>query len=159
MTVKTADLCDRADDVLQVVQPLFRDFGGHSTFFGPISTVLVREDNALVREVLVSPGEGRVLVVDGGGSLRCALVGDRLAQLGIDNQWRGIVIYGCIRDTVELSEMPIGVRALASNPRRSAKNGRGTRDIAVRFADTQFVPGAWLYADADGIVVSAERCH
>jgi len=159
MMFKTADLHDRFGDRLQVAQHLLRDFGGRDAFHGPISTVLVYEENVLVREALESSGEGRVLVIDGGGSLRCALVGDQLAQIAINNGWQGIVIYGCIRDAAEIARMPIGVRALASIPRRSAKRGHGERDVPVRFADTRFAPGAWLYADLDGIVISAERCH
>jgi len=135
---------------------LFGDFGGALDFAGPISTVKCHEDNSLVRSALEEPGEGRVLVVDGGGSDRCALLGDNLAQLAIDNEWAGIVVYGCIRDSAEIAEMPVGVKALATHPKKSHKQNIGERDVAVRFAGVSFAPGAWLYADLDGIVVSDE---
>lgn len=156
MEIKTADLCDAHAAELHVAEPIFRDYGGAAAFGGPISTVQVYEDNMLVRAALEQPGHGRVLVVDGGGSLRCALVGDLLAGLGVQNGWAGLVVYGCIRDSAEIARLPIGVRALATNPLRSAKRGEGQRDAPVTFAGVTFVPGQHLYADADGIVV-AER--
>jgi regulator of ribonuclease activity A len=152
--IKTADLCDAHAAELQVAEPIFRDYGGAAAFGGPISTVQVYEDNMLVRAALEQPGHGRVLVVDGGGSLRCALVGDLLAGLGVQNGWAGLVVYGCIRDSAEIARLPIGVRALATNPLRSAKRGEGQRDAPVTFAGVTFVPGQHLYADADGIVVA-----
>ncbi|MFN8569525.1 MAG: ribonuclease E activity regulator RraA [Kouleothrix sp.] len=139
-----------------VAEPIFRDYGSAAAFGRPINTVQVYEDNMLVRAALEQPGHGRVLVVDGGGSLRCALVGDLLAGLGVQNGWAGLVVYGCIRDSAEIARLPIGVRALATNPLRSAKRGEGQRDAPVTFAGVTFVPGQHLYADADGIVV-AER--
>ncbi len=154
MSFATADLYDAHEERLQVALPLFRDYGGRRRFCGPISTVKAFEDNTLVRAALEEPGNGRVLVVDGGGSLRCAMVGDNLAQLGIDNGWSGIVVHGCIRDSGPIGEMAIGVKAMATNPRKSVKRGEGQRDIAVRFAEVLFEPGHWLYADEDGIVVS-----
>ena len=154
MNFATADLYDAHEERLQVALPLFRDYGGRRRFCGPISTVKAFEDNTLVRAALEEPGEGRVLVVDGGGSLRCAMVGDNLAQLGIDNGWSGIVVHGCIRDSGPIGEMEIGVKAMATNPRKSVKRGEGQRDIPVRFAEVLFEPGHWLYADEDGIVVS-----
>ncbi len=155
MEPKTADLYDQLGSELQVVQPMLRDYGGRRAFSGQLSTVLVHEDNVLVREALASPGAGRVLVVDGGGSLRCALLGDRLAELGIENGWAGAVVYGCVRDSEALAQLPFGVKALATNPRPSARHGHGQRDVLVRFGDAQFSPGAWLYADGDGVVVAA----
>jgi len=157
MSFTTADLYDEFGDRLQVVLPLFRDFGGTRSFHGPISTVKVHEDNSLVRAALEEPGEGRVLVVDGGESLRCALVGDMLTKLGMDNGWAGIVVSGCIRDSAEIGSMAIGVKAIATNPRKSVKNGAGDRDILVRFAGVEFRPGHFLYADEDGILVSEEK--
>lgn len=153
---KTTDLCDAHGDELLVLEPLFRDFGGNPAFAGPISTVKVLDDNALVRQALEEPGKGRVLVVDGAGSLRCALVGDILAGLGQRNGWAGVVVYGCVRDSAELARIAIGVKALATHPRRSVKRGEGQRDIPVSFAGATLLPGQFLYADADGIVV-AER--
>ena len=156
MQMKTADLCDQHAADLQVAAPIFRDYGGALAFCGPISTVQVYEDNLLVRAALEEPGEGRVLVVDGGGSLRCALVGDQLAALGLGNGWAGVVINGCIRDVAMLAELKFGVKALAANPLRSVKQGRGARDVQVEFAGLTWRPGQYLYADEDGLIV-AER--
>ncbi len=154
MALKTTDLCDAHADELQIAAPLFRDFGGAPAFGGPISTVQVYEDNVLVRAALEEDGAGRVLVVDGGGSLRCALVGDMLGEIGVKNGWAGIVVHGCVRDSAELAQLPLGVRALATNPLRSAKRGEGQRDVPVAFAGVTFMPGHYLYADADGIIVA-----
>lgn len=156
MIMKTADLYDDYMDEVQVAAPIFRDFGGEVAFHGRIATVKLHEDNSLVRQTLREAGNGRVLVIDGGGSLRCALVGDRLAQLAIDNAWAGLVVYGCIRDSADIGAMPIGVKALAAMPRKSVKRGAGVADIPVRFADVTFTPGHYLYADADGILVAAQ---
>jgi len=152
--VTTADLYDAHGEALQVASPLFRDFGRRVAFAGPISTVQVHEDNALVRQALEEPGQGRVLVVDGGGSLRCALLGDNLASLGAKQGWAGVVIYGCVRDADVLATLDFGVKALATNPRKSGKTGQGRRDGPVRFADVEFRPGEWLYADRDGVVTA-----
>ena len=150
----TADLCDAYGDTLHVVAPVFRDFGSVSCFSGRIATVCVREDNALVRRVLSEAGDGRVLVIDGHGSLQSALVGSMLARLAHANGWSGVVINGCVRDAAELSRIPIAVRALATHPMRSAKTGAGEREIAVSFASVTFTPGHFLYADHDGMLVS-----
>jgi regulator of ribonuclease activity A len=152
----TADLCDGYPALVQVGQPVFREYGGLNKFSGTIETLSVFEDNALVRRVLENAGRGRVLVIDGGGSLRCALVGGRLASLAHANGWSGLVINGCIRDAAELSEIPIGIRALHSVPRGSGKEGLGKTGDRLSFAGVAFVPGAFLYADADGILL-AER--
>jgi regulator of ribonuclease activity A len=152
--IKTADLYDQYGDVLQVAAPLFRNFGRRGSFHGPVATVKVFEDNSLVRNLLENPGNGRVLVVDGGGSLRCALVGDKLAKLAIGNGWAGIIVNGCIRDSREINGMDVGVKAVAVHPARSAKRGEGQQEVAVRFAGVDFEPGFHVYADADGIVVS-----
>ena len=150
----TADLCDAFPDRVRVVAPLFRDWGGISSFSGPIETIRVFEDNALVRQALEGEGHGRVLVVDGGGSLRTALVGGRLAALARDHDWTGIVVHGCIRDTVEIGAMRVGVRALGASPMKSGRTGKGQRSVPVTFAGVTFTPCEWLYADADGIVVA-----
>lgn len=155
--VTTADLCDELGERLKVAAPLFRDFGGRLAFEGPVSTLKVFEDNALVRAALSEPGLGRVLVVDGGGSLRCALLGDQLGRLASTNGWAGVLIWGCVRDVEALAELPVGVKALAAMPRRSAKAGVGARDVPVRFAEVEFVPGEYLVADRDGVVVAASR--
>jgi regulator of ribonuclease activity A len=153
---KTTDLCDQYADELQVAAPIFRSYGAKIAFSGPISTVQVYEDNVLVRAALEEPGNGRVLVVDGGGSLRCALVGDQLAALGLGNGWAGIVLNACIRDVAALAELAIGVQALAATPLRSYKRGMGARDVQVGFAGIICTPGQYLYADEDGIII-AER--
>jgi regulator of ribonuclease activity A len=149
----TADLCDQ-DDEARVAEPMFRDFGKRIAFSGPIATVKVFEDNVLVRQELEEEGRGRVLVVDGGGSKRCALLGDRLAGLARDNGWAGVIVYGCIRDSAEIAEIDVGVKALATHPRKSIKRGEGVRDVAVTFAGVTFSPGEIVHADADGIVVT-----
>jgi regulator of ribonuclease activity A len=150
----TTDLCDAYGEQVSVAAPLFRDYGGQHAFSGPIATVKVHEDNVLVRQVLEEPGVGRVLVVDGGGSLRCALVGDNLAALALGNGWAGIIVYGCIRDARQIAAIALGVKALNTHPRKSIKIGAGQRDVAVTFAGVQFVPGHYVYADEDGIVVA-----
>lgn len=157
MSKATADLYDAHGETLQIMAPLFRDFGGRVCFEGPVVTLKVFEDNSLVRATLEEPGLGRVLVVDGGGSLRCALVGDQLGELGVKNGWAGILVYGCVRDTEALARLDIGIKAIAANPRKSVKKGEGARDVAVRFADVLVRPAAYLYADADGVVVAESR--
>lgn len=154
MTLTTADLCDAFGDIVRVVDPVFRDYGGVSRFAGPIETLRVFEDNALVAETLGMAGDGRVLVLDGGGSVRTALVGGRLAGLAHANGWAGLVVNGCVRDSVEIREIPLGVRALNTTPIRSAKNGKGERGGKVDFAGVTFSPGQYLYADEDGMVVA-----
>ena len=151
---KTADLCDEHSDSLSVAAPMFRDFGRNISFSGPITTVKCFEDNSLVREQLEKPGNGRVLVVDAGGSMRCAMVGDILAKMGADNGWSGILVYGCIRDSGVIANIDIGVKALGTLPLKSVKKGVGEVDVNVHFADTDFIPGHFLYADEDGVIVS-----
>jgi regulator of ribonuclease activity A len=153
VTFATADLCDELGPRARVAEPVFRDFGGERSFHGPIATIRVFEDNVLVREAVSEPGRGQVLVVDGAGSLRCALVGDKLARLAHENGWAGLVVYGAIRDSAELPSVPIGMKALAAFPRRSRKEGQGERGVPVSFAGVTFEPGQHLYADPDGIVV------
>jgi regulator of ribonuclease activity A len=150
----TADLSDVHPESVLAAEPVFRDFGGIDRFWGPIETVRVFEDNVLVRQALESKGGGRVLVVDGGGSLRSALVGGRLAALAQANGWAGLLINGCVRDSEELRRVPLGIRARASIPRRGGKTGVGERGVPVTFAGVAFIPGHFLYADADGVLVS-----
>jgi len=154
MKFATADLYDANEGRVQVVLPGLHDYGGRRTFSGPISTVKVHEDNALVRKALEEPGNGRVLVVDGGASLRCALVGGLLAELARNNGWAGILVSGCIRDSAEIGAIDVGVKALGTTPRKSVKKGAGDRDIGISFSGVTFVPGHFLYADQDGILVS-----
>ena len=156
-TYKTADLYDIYEENLQVCEPIFRHFGRNKRFFGPIVTLSCFEDNSFVREQLSQPGRGQVLVVDTEGSLRCAMLGDQLAQKAVDNGWAGILIFGCIRDSAEISEMALGVLALGTTPRKSGKTGIGEPGDVVTFGGVTFRPGHWLYADEDGIVVLAEQ--
>jgi regulator of ribonuclease activity A len=153
-TKGTADLCDEHGDELQVCEPIFQMFGGRRAFAGPVSTVRCFEDNTRVKEAVDGPGDGRVLVVDGGGSRRRALFGDKLGSAAVKNGWVGVIIYGCIRDSGELGQMNLGLRALGTMPLRSDKRGEGERDIPVRFAGVTFRPGDYVYVDEDGVVVS-----
>ncbi len=154
---KTADLCDDHSDTLSIAQPLFKDYGKNISFSGEISTVKCFEDNSLVRKQLEQDGHGRVLVVDGGGSIRCAMVGDILAQMGADNSWNGIVVYGCIRDSGVIATISLGVKAIGTLPLKSVKKGEGEIDIPVHFADVDFIPGQFAYADEDGIILSSTK--
>lgn len=155
MSFATADLSDEHPNA-QVAAPGLTDYGGASHFSGPIRTVRCFEDNSLVRTTLETPGEGAVLVVDGGGSMRCALLGDRLAALAVTNGWAGVIVNGCVRDSAELATTDLGVKALATHPRKSVKRGQGETDVIVNFLDVAFSPGHWVYADQDGVVVMAQ---
>ncbi|HEY8537921.1 MAG TPA: ribonuclease E activity regulator RraA [Steroidobacteraceae bacterium] len=157
MSFATTDLSDEFFDEVQACQSIFRDFGGNVRFAGPIATIKCFEDNSLVRDAVNEPGLGRVLVVDGGGSTRRAILGDQLAKKAVDNGWSGFLIYGCIRDSAAIAQMPIGVKALGTHPLRTEKRGEGQRDIVVRFADATFTPGHWLYSDEDGVLVAPRR--
>jgi len=155
MTILTADLCDEFAADIQVAEPVFRPYGARRSFGGQVVTVRVFEDNPLVRSALEEAGAGRVLVVDGGASMRCALVGGNIARLASENGWSGVIVNGCIRDRVEVDATDIGVRALASCPRKSRKQGLGDKDIDLFFAGVDVRPGDYVYADEDGIIVSA----
>jgi len=159
MDVSTADLCDQYLDQLRVVEPVLVNFGAIGSFYGEVVTIKVFEDNVLVRQTLEENGEGRVLVVDGGGSLRCALVGDKLAALAKNNGWNGIVIDGCIRDSATIADMAIGVKALNVSPVKSMKRGEGRKNVQIHFGGKTINPGDYLYADADGIVLAREALH
>ena len=159
MTLATADLCDAHPDRVKVCQTPFRSFGQVAAFHGPIRTLSVLDDNALVRQVLERPGQGAVLVVNGGGSLKRALVGDNLAKLAIDNGWAGIVVHGVIRDSGVIDSMGIGIKAMGVIPLRADRDAIGEIDIPTAFGGVIFTPGDWLYADEDGVVVSAQRLH
>jgi regulator of ribonuclease activity A len=151
----TCDLCDvhEGNPALRVLPPLFRAFGGAAAFQGPAATLQCFEDNSLVRTAVDEPGAGRVLVIDGGASLRCALVGGNLAAIAAKNGWAGIVVDGCVRDQAEMAALPIGIRALALHPRRSEKRGQGRRDGVVQLQGVTIRPGEWIVADADGVIV------
>jgi len=153
--MSTADLYDVHGDRLQSCDTQFRQFGGRREFDGIAVTVRCFQDNALLKSILGTPGEGRVLVVDGGGSLHTALTGDLIGQLAVDHGWAGLILHGAVRDSVALRSLPIGIKALGTNPRKSAKTGEGVRDVAVEFGGVVFVPGEIAHSDDDGIVVVA----
>jgi regulator of ribonuclease activity A len=154
MPIYTADLIDQHGDLLLSCETQFRQFGGRRFFHGPIRTIQTRADNAIIRQLLGEAGAGAVLVVDGGGSLRTALMGDQLATLALRNGWSGVIVHGAVRDTVALAQLDIGIKALGSNPRKSAKQGTGTIDAPVTFGAATFSPGSWIYSDDDGVVIS-----
>lgn len=157
MKIRTTDLCDRYSAELQIAEPIFRDYGGQLAFAGPIATVQSYEDNVIIRNILEGPGNGRVLVIDGGASLRRALVGGIIADLAYKSGWAGLLINGCIRDIGELARVPIGVKALNAIPLRPLKSGAGRKDIVLTFAGVHFTPGHFIYADEDGVVVSTRE--
>lgn len=156
----TCDLCDLhkndTDGAFRVLPPVFRDFGAKSVFSGPVATVKCHEDNSPVKLAVESPGQGRVLVVDGGGSLRCALVGGNLGAAAARNGWAGIVVDGCVRDAGELAECAIGIRALGLMPMPTVRREPGLSEVPVQVQGVWIRPGDWLYADTDGIVVMAQ---
>lgn len=159
MSTATADLCDAHPGLVKVCHIPFRSFGQVAAFHGPIRTLSVLDDNALVRQTLERPGQGAVLVVNGGGSLKRALVGDNLAKLAIDNGWAGIVVHGAIRDSGVINAMPIAVKAVGTIPLRADRDAIGEIDIPTAFGGVIFTPGDWLYADADGVIVTPHRLH
>jgi len=154
MNVSTPDLCDAHPDKVRVLEPLFRSYGAKPRFGGQVVTVKCFEDNSLVKDFSTREGSGKVLVVDGGGSLRRALLGDMIGEVMVKNGWEGIVINGCVRDVEALNKLDLGIRALNSIPVKTDKRGLGDANVAVRFAGVDIAPGDWLYADATGIIVS-----
>jgi len=154
MSVSTADLWDERGEELQSCSVQLRHFGGRAAFSGVISTVRCHRDNALVKAALAEPGDGRVLVVDGGGSLESALMGDLIAGSAVAQGWSGVIIHGAVRDVVALRGLALGALALGSNPRKSAKDGKGERDTPVSFGGVEFVPGQTVWADEDGVVAT-----
>lgn len=149
----TPDLCDAYPDV-NVVEPIFSNFGGHDSFGGEIVTIKCHEDNSIVKEQVDKDGKGKVMVVDGGGSFRRALLGDMLAEKAAKNGWEGIIVYGCVRDVDVLAQTPLGIQALASHPMKTDKRGIGDLNVVVSFAGVTFRPGEYVYADNNGIIVS-----
>lgn len=152
MTFSTADLYDRFEDLVGVCAPIFRDFGGRRRFVGEVVTVKCFEDNSRVKETLAQPGNGKVLVVDAGGSMRCAMLGDLIAESAVDNGWAGVIIQGCVRDTERLAKLDLGIKALAATPRKSTRRGEGQRDLPLDIAGVRIEPGDWVYCDEDGIL-------
>ena len=151
------DLCDDYPELVRVLDPIFSNFGGRERFSGPLVTVKCFEDNSVVKELVGTPGEGRVLVVDAGGSMRRACLGDMLAEQASVNGWAGLVIYGCIRDVDEIMATNIGVQALGTHPMKTDKKGIGELGISVTFAGVTFSLGDYVYADNNGIIVSSQR--
>ena len=152
----TPDLCDEYPELIQVVEPMFTNYGGREAFGGEIVTLKAFEDNSKVRELVATDGTGKVMVVDGGGSLRRAMLGDMLAEKAAKNGWEGIIIYGCIRDVDVIMETELGVQALATNPLKTDKKGLGELNVEVKFGGVVFVPGQYVYADNNGVIVSPE---
>jgi regulator of ribonuclease activity A len=153
----TADLVDAHSDIVRSCEAQFRQYGGRSRFCGPVRTVKTFEDNALIKQVLSMPGDGAVLVIDGGASLRSALVGDVIAGLGEKSGWSGLIVWGAVRDTLALGALDLGLKALGSNPWKGGKKGTGEVDVPVAFGGVEFRPGEWVYSDEDGILVSQRK--
>ncbi|MFD4458307.1 ribonuclease E activity regulator RraA [Nocardia sp. NPDC058480] len=154
--VATADLADEIGPEIRSCDTQFIQFGGHAEFAGRITTIRCFQDNLLVKQTLSGPGEGKVLVVDGGASVHTALVGDIIAGRGVDNGWAGVIVNGAVRDSAILRTLDIGVKALGTNPRKSTQTGSGEQDVPVEFGGITFIPGEMLYSDSDGVVVRAE---
>lgn len=148
----TADVYDRFGAALQSCETQFRNFGGRTVFGGRIRTIRCFRDNGMLKELVKTQGDGSVLVVDGGGSLASALLGDMIAASAVANGWAGVIIYGAVRDSVALAGLDLGVKALGSNPRKSAKKSAGELDVDLAFGEARFTPGSWLVADADGVL-------
>lgn len=156
MRFRTAELCDRfaAHHHLQIAEPIFKSYGQTAAFSGPITTLKVFEDDVLLRETLAQPAPGRILVIDGGGSHRCALVGAEAAREADAHGWAGLIVYGCVRDSVALDALPLGIRALHTHPAPSHRRGGGEKDTLITFAGVNFKSGFYLYTDEDGLLVA-----
>ena len=157
MSFVTCDLCDDHPDDVRVCEPMFASFGGRETFGGEIVTVKCHEDNSRVKELLATPGKGKVLMVDGGGSLRCALMGDLIGVSAVQNGWEGVIIYGCVRDVDALAELDLGVHAVASIPLKSVRKGVGETGLDITFGGITFVQGQYVYADNNGVITSPKK--
>ena len=155
MTISTPDLCDANPNTVKILEPIFKNFGGKTSFGGEIVTVKCFEDNSRVKENAAKSGNGKVMVVDGGGSLKKALLGDLIAESALNNDWEGFIIYGCIRDVEPIGNMNIGVKALNSIPLKTQRKGVGELNVPISFAGITFNPGEYIYADKTGIIVSS----
>ncbi len=153
----TTDLSDKYGDALRYLPPVYTDFGGNIRFHGPVKTLVTFDDNTKLRAAIEQSGAARVLVVDGGGSMNCALFGGNLAKLAATNGWAGVVIYGCVRDRAELAAEPVGIKALASHPKKSEKRDLGDYDVTLRFQGVTIHPGDWLYGDEDGMIIATQQ--
>jgi regulator of ribonuclease activity A len=156
MNISTSDLCDAYPDLVRIVDPIFRNYGGKSSFGGEIVTIKCFEDNSRVKESAGTKGEGKVMVVDGGGALKKALLGDLIAETALKNGWEGFIIYGCIRDVEPIGAMKIGVKALNSIPLKTQRKGEGENNVQITFGGVNFNPGEFVYCDETGIIVSSE---
>jgi regulator of ribonuclease activity A len=157
MNISTPDLCDANPELVRIVEPLFKNFGGKKSFGGEIVTIKCFEDNSLVKENAGQNGKGKIMVVDGGGSLKKALLGDLIAETAMNNGWAGFIIYGCIRDVEPIGSMDIGVKALNSTPLKTERKGEGELNVPVTFAGVTFSPGEYVYSDETGIIVSSKQ--
>lgn len=151
----TPDLCDAYPDV-RVLTPMFRNFGGRRSFGGQVVTVKCFEDNSRVKELLATEGKGKVLVVDGGGSLRCALLGDMIGESAVKYGWEGVIVYGCVRDVDALAQLDLGVQALSAMPLKSVRKGIGDTGVTLSFGGVIIEDGEYIYADNNGVIVSAQ---
>ncbi|MFD0770165.1 ribonuclease E activity regulator RraA [Bacillus sp. CGMCC 1.60114] len=156
---RTTDLYDAYETEVQVCKPLFQSYGKKKQFHGKIATVKVKDDNVLVKQALETLPEGTVLVVDGEGSTNCALLGDNLANIAKERNLAGIIIYGCVRDCVELTKTELGILAIATMPKRSVKEGKGETNIPVSFGGVSWIPGDYVYVDEDGVIVCKKAIH
>ena len=155
MTTDLSDAHEGAEEgYLRYLTPNYQDFGGRKRFHGQVKTLVTYEDNTKLRAAVEQPGAGRVLVVDGGGSMNCALFGGNLAKLAADNSWAGVIIHGCVRDCAELAAEAVGIKALAAHPKKSLKRDLGTYDVALKFSGVTINPGDWIYADEDGVLIA-----
>jgi len=157
MNISTPDLCDANPELVRIVEPLFKNFGGKKSFGGEIVTIKCFEDNSLVKENAGQNGKGKIMAVDGGGSLKKALLGDLIAETAMNNGWAGFIIYGCIRDVEQIDSMDIGVKALNSTPLKTERKGEGELNVPVTFAGVTFSPGEYVYSDETGIIVSSKQ--
>lgn len=157
MSFVTCDLCDDHPDDVRVCEPMFGSFGGREAFGGEIVTVKCHEDNSRVKELLATPGKGKVLVVDGGGSMRCALMGDMIGESAVQQGWEGVIIYGCVRDVDALAQLDLGVHAVATIPLKSVRKGVGETGLDITFGGVTFVQGQYVYADNNGVIVAAKK--
>ena len=155
--LSTPDLCDAHEGKVRVLDPIFSNYGGLSSFFGKAVTIKCFEDNSVVKELVSQPGDGQVIVMDGGGSLRRAILGDMLAEKAANNGWAGLIINGCIRDVDEIGNTELGVKALNIHPMKTEKRGLGDLNVPVQMAGQTIQPGEWVYADNNGVIVSAEE--
>ncbi len=155
--LSTPDLCDAYEGKIKVLEPIFNNYGAVKSFYGQVVTIKCFEDNSVVKELVATAGNGRVIVMDGGGSLRRAILGDMLAAKAAQNGWAGLVINGCIRDIDEIANTQLGVKALNVHPMKTEKRGIGDLNIPVQIAGQLIVPGQWVYADNNGVIVADEE--